>query len=117
MDNAASVYGDRGVWADDHPVVRMGGTLTAAAITAAPKAGTILKANGANVEPAATADTPVGVLAADSDGTANVIYGVHGVVVSKRLLDNTGAEANATLKAKLAAIGIYLKQAWTGDFK
>lgn len=119
MNSAFSARGDRGVISDDHPAVKIGVTLSSASATY--KAGTILKASTSNgtFEPAATADTPAGVLIEDAehgkDNGGIVKMLVHGVVVSKRLLDNTGNEAADALKAKLPAIAIWISQAWKGD--
>jgi len=77
------------------------------------KAGTILKLNAAGeaLIPAAPADTPVAVLAQDSDGkNAEVLVCWHGTVVFSRLVDASGAAPVAATLAfanKLRAAGIY----------
>jgi len=91
--------------------------------TAELKAGTILKLNAAGdaLQPAAAADTPVGVLAEDSDGkNAEVLVLWHGAVVFGRLLDASGAAATAATRAmanKLRAAGIYPLQLFTSAKK
>ncbi|MCL2808637.1 MAG: hypothetical protein FWD24_01085 [Treponema sp.] len=91
--------------------------------TAKLKAGTILKWNidSTALIAAAPADTPVAVLAEDSDGTnAEVLVCWHGTVIFGRLLNSSGAEPVAATKAmanKLCATGIYPLQLFTSAKK
>ncbi|MDR0443266.1 MAG: hypothetical protein LBH44_07670 [Treponema sp.] len=91
--------------------------------TAKLKSGTILKFNAAGdaLQAAAPADTPIGVLAQDSDGiNAEVLVLWHGMVVKGRLLDSSGAnpaEATAAMTAKLRTAGIYPVQLFTSAKK
>jgi len=88
------------------------------------KAGTILKLNAAGeaLIPAAPADTPVAVLAQNSDGkNAEVLVCWHGTVVFGRLLDASGAgepvAATLAFANKLRAAGIYPLQLFTNAKK
>jgi len=86
------------------------------------KAGTILKADaGGKLEAAAPDDTPIAVLAADSDGkNAEALVLWHGMVVAGRLLDSSGAQpvaAAAAMTVKLRGAGIYPTQLFTSAKK
>ena len=87
------------------------------------KAGTVLKFNtaGDKLQPAGPSDTPVAVLAEDSDGrNAEVLVCWHGTVVFGRLLDSSGANpvaATEAMAAKLRTAGIYPLQLFTSAKK
>ena len=87
------------------------------------KAGTVLKFNtaGDKLQPAGPSDTPVAVLAEDSDGrNAEVLVCWHGAVVFGRLLNSSGANpaaATEAMAAKLRTAGIYPLQLFTSAKK
>jgi len=87
------------------------------------KAGTVLKwnADGTGLTAAAEADTPVAVLAEDSDGkNKEVLVLWHGAVIFGRLLDASGLQTTAATKAmaaKLRMAGIHPLQLFTSAKK
>ncbi len=122
-ENTETAAGDRGVVAPGHPP--MLDTIVLTDETAVFNAGTVLrKSTGVDTyEAAAPADTLVEgatcVLIQDTDGKNPEYQGLfHGMVVSGRLIDASGADpvaAGDTLKGKLPAIGIHLTQLFVGE--
>lgn len=124
-EKTETANGDRGVVHTAHPPLI--DTIVLTDGTKKYRAGTILKESSGvtTYEPAAPADTLVAgravVLVQDTDGKNAEWLGLrHGLVVSGRLLDHSGATAvaaNATLKNQLPPLGINLTQLYVGETK
>lgn len=122
-ENMETAAGDRGVVANDQGLMKL--TIVLTDETLVLDAGTILRKSAGvdTYEPAAPADTLVEgatcVLIQDTDGKNPEYQGLfHGMVVSGRLIDASGADpvaAGDTLKGKLPAIGILLTQLYVGE--